>query len=110
MGAGETHGEIPKVERASRGKRPKRRVGTSILRTHGPRNPPSFRASPSPSVRRVRAPFFLTEMRDLPEGRTQMWLWSLRGKEWVIDQELYLEQGSQIPPPLKVLRALAGGV
>ena len=47
-------------------------------------------------IRRVRAPFFLTGMRDYsPElGLKQMWLWSLRGAEWVIDQELYLAGGA----------------
>jgi len=114
MGTGGTHGEIPKVDRGSRGKLPKRRVGTKILRRHRPRKPAAFGAlqNPSvrPSVRRIRAPFFLTKMRDLPEGRTEMWLWALRGKEWVIDQELYLGQGSQIPPARKVIRAHVGGV
>jgi hypothetical protein len=110
MGTGETRGEIPKVETASRGKRPKRRVGTNIHRGHGPRKSPYFGTLQSPSVRRIRAPFFLTKMRDLPEGRTQMWLWSLRDKEWVVDQELYLGQGSQMPLARKVIRAHVGGV
>ena len=110
MGTGGTHGEIPKVDRASRNKLPKRRVETKILRRHRPRKPVAFGALQSPSVRRIRAPFLLTKMRDLPEGRTQMWLWSLRDKEWVIDQELYLGQGSQIPPAREVIRAHVGGV
>jgi hypothetical protein len=39
-----------------------------------------------------------------------MWLWSLRDKEWVVDQELYLGQGSQMPLARKVIRAHVGGV
>jgi hypothetical protein len=40
---------------------------------------------------KVKAPFVLTRMRDWRgRGRRYAWLWSRRGKEWVIEQELYL--------------------
>lgn len=42
-------------------------------------------------VFRVRAPFYVTRMRDWRgNGQKQVWLWSRRGKGWVIDQELHL--------------------
>jgi len=56
-----------------------------------PTEPPSSGVWQSLALRRVRAPFFLTWMRDWREqGWKQTWLWSLRGNAWVIDQELYL--------------------
>ena len=59
--------------------------------TRYPIEPPSSSVSQSLAVRKVRAPFFLTRMRNWrKQGRKQMWLWSLRGSAWVIDQELYL--------------------
>lgn len=57
--------------------------------------PPQERA-----VFRVKAPFLLTRMRDWRGlGRKQTWLWSRRGREWVIDQELYLGR-TQAQKPL----------
>ena len=39
------------------------------------------------SVPKVKAPFRLTTMNQ--RGRSLlMWVWSLRGKEWTVDQEL----------------------
>jgi hypothetical protein len=47
---------------------------------------------------KVKAPFVLTRMRDWRgRGRRYAWLWSRRGKEWVIEQELYL--GRYLAPP-----------
>src|SRR5215469_11526255 len=47
---------------------------------------------------KVKAPFVLTRMRDWRgRGRRYAWLWSRRGKEWVIEQELYLGRYSARP-------------
>lgn len=54
------------------------------------------------SVFRVKAPYHLTRMRGWRgNGQKQVWLWSLRGKDWVVEQELYLTNGSKnvVPNP-----------
>jgi hypothetical protein len=49
-----------------------------------------------------RAPFVLTKMRDWRgRGRRCAWLWARRGKEWVIEQELYLGRFQQLVPPTR---------
>jgi hypothetical protein len=39
------------------------------------------------ACRKVKAPFFLTVMNRCQEF-TVLWLWSRRGKSWIIEQEL----------------------
>ncbi len=39
------------------------------------------------AYRKVKAPFVLTEMNRCREF-TALWLWSRRGKSWIIEQEL----------------------
>lgn len=42
--------------------------------------------------RRVKAPFLLTRMD--PDGRRPvLWLWSRRGDQWVVEQEVWFGQG-----------------
>jgi hypothetical protein len=49
---------------------------------------------------RLKAPFLLTRMRDWRgRGRRCAWLWARRGREWVIEQELYLGRFQQLVPP-----------
>jgi hypothetical protein len=49
-----------------------------------------------------RATFVLTKMRDWRgRGRRCAWLWARRGKEWVIEQELYLGRFQQLVPPTR---------
>lgn len=49
-------------------------------------------------VYKVKAPFVLTRMRGWRgRGCRYAWLWSRRGKEWAIEQELYL--GRYLAPP-----------
>jgi hypothetical protein len=48
---------------------------------------------------KLKAPFLLTRMRDWRgRGRRCAWLWARRGKEWVIEQELYLGRFQQLVP------------
>jgi hypothetical protein len=51
---------------------------------------------------KLKAPFLLTRMRDWRgRGRRCAWLWARRGKEWVIEQELYLGRFQQLLPPTR---------
>jgi hypothetical protein len=51
---------------------------------------------------KLKAPFLLTRMRDWRgRGRRCAWLWSRRGKEWVVEQELYLGRSQQLVPPTR---------
>ena len=52
---------------------------------------------PRPAYK-VKAPFVVTRMRGWRgRGCRYAWLWSRRGKEWAIEQELYL--GRYVAPP-----------
>jgi hypothetical protein len=67
---------------------------------------PSPRISLEPTQARptfkLKAPFLLTRMRDWRgRGRRCAWLWSRRGKEWVIEQELYFGRFQQLVPPTR---------
>jgi hypothetical protein len=54
---------------------------------------------PQRHIFRVKAPFHLTKMRGWTgSGCKQVWLWSRHGKEWVIDQDLYLGRDRQGRP------------
>ena len=97
---GETHGGILTLERPGPGVTPDLPGVSHGPFTRYPTEPPSSNVWQSLALRKVRAPFFLTKMRDWREqGRKQTWLWSLRGNAWVIDQELYLgHDESEMPP------------
>jgi hypothetical protein len=43
--------------------------------------------APRRAHRKVQAPFVLTEMNSCQEF-TVLWLWSRRGKSWIVEQEL----------------------
>lgn len=50
---------------------------------------------------KVKPPFRVTRMRDWRgKGRRCAWLWSLRGRAWVVEQELYLGQAILPQKPL----------
>ena len=88
---GEAHGGILILERTGPGVCPGLPGVPRGPFTRYPTEPPSSSVWQSLALRKVRAPFFLTRMRDWREqGSKQTWLWSLRGNAWVIDQELYL--------------------
>jgi|SRR6516162_6026690 hypothetical protein len=88
---GEAHGGILILERTGPGVCPDLPGVYRGPFTRYPTEPPSSSVWQSLALRKVRAPFFLTRMRDWREqGSKQTWLWSLRGNAWVIDQELYL--------------------
>jgi hypothetical protein len=46
---------------------------------------------------RVKAPFLFTTMSDCAK-RPLYWLWSRRGRNWAIDQELSFYLPSDLPP------------
>ena len=97
---GETHGGILILERTGPGVCPDLPGVSRGPFTRYPTEPPSSSIRQSLALRKVRAPFFLTRMRNWrKQGRKQMWLWSLRGSAWVIDQELYLGHGESEMPP-----------
>jgi hypothetical protein len=102
---GETHGGILILDRTGLGVGPELPGVPYGPFTRYPTEPPSSSVWQSLAARKVRAPFFLTRMREWREqGGKQMWLWSLRGNGWVIDQELYLgHDESEMPPAEKGL-------
>lgn len=51
---------------------------------------------------KLKAPFLLTRMRDWRgRGRRYARLWARRGKEWVIEQQLYLGRFQPLVPPTR---------
>ena len=49
------------------------------------------------SLPKVKAPFLLTSMND-PRKPLLIWVWSRRGKRWVIDQELRFDDDPKCNP------------
>jgi hypothetical protein len=88
---GETQARILILERTGPGVCPDLPSVSRGPFTRYPTEPPSSGVWQSLALRKVKAPFLLTRMRDWrQQGWKQTWLWSLRGNAWVIDQELYL--------------------
>ena len=62
----------------------------------------SLEPTPARTAFKLKVPFLLTRMRDWRgRGRRCAWLWSRRGKEWVVEQELYLGRFQQLVPPTR---------
>jgi hypothetical protein len=47
-------------------------------------------AAVSKRFQKIKAPFFLTQMGGSPK-RPWLWLWSRRGRGWIVDQDLSSE-------------------
>ena len=100
---GETHGGIWTVECAGPSE-PSPPVAPNATFTLHLGERPAATAGQNLSAYRVKAPFILTRMRDWRGlGRKQMWLWSLRGRQWVIDQEFYLRQDESEMPAVETV-------
>ena len=99
MGTRETRGGPVRAKRTGLGERlnPGNTQGVAFTQ-HG--EVPSD-AGQHISVRKVGAPFFLTGMRARRGGGWRlMWLWSRRGSQWVIEQELNFKQRARVRPML----------